>query len=85
MVEAEQNPRLTILMDKNGYLVDGPQDSAYVPSDSSADLGVNQVSGLEQHKDGHIHIYSPVLLYPGLNTEFISVGWFQLLPQTFVS
>ena len=25
------NPRLTILTDKNGYLVDEPQDGAYVP------------------------------------------------------
>ena len=56
-----------------------------MPSDNSTDLGGNQVSGLEQHKDGHIHIYSPVLMYPGLNTELISVGWFQLLPQDFVS
>ena len=47
-----------------------------MPSDNSTDLGENQVSGLELHKDGHIHIYSPVLLYPGRNTEFISVDGF---------
>ena len=57
---------------KYGYLVDGPQDGAYMPSDNSTDLGANQVSGLEQLKDGHPRIYSPVLLYPGLNTDVIS-------------
>ena len=62
------NPRLTILTDKNGYIVDEPQDGAYVPNDNSTDLGGNQVSGLEQHNDGHLHIYSPVLLYAGQNT-----------------
>ena len=43
-----------------------------MPSDNSTDLGANQVSGLEQLKDGHPRIYSPVLLYPGLNTDVIS-------------
>ena len=38
-----------------------------MPSDNSTDLGANQVSGLEQLKDGHPRIYSPVLLYPGLD------------------
>ena len=52
-----------------------------MPSDNSTDLGANQVSGLEQLKDGHPRIYSPVLLYPGLNTDVISEGWFQLLLQ----
>ena len=56
-----------------------------MPSDNSTDLGANQVSGLEPQKDGHLHIYSPALLYPGLNTDVISEGWFQLLPQDFVS
>ena len=55
-------------MEKSGYLVDEPQDGAYVPSDNSTDLGGNQVSGLEQHNDGHLHIYSPVPLYPGVDT-----------------
>ena len=62
------NPGLTIFMEKSGYLVDEPQDGAYVPSDNSTDLGGNQVSGLEQHNDGHLHIYSPVPLYPGVDT-----------------
>ena len=79
------NPRLTILTDKNGYIVDEPQDGAYVPNDNSTDLGGNQVSGLEQHKDGHLHIRSPLLLYPGLKTDIISEGLFQLLLQDFVS
>ena len=87
MVEAEQNPRLTILTDKNGYLVDEPQDGAYVPNDNSTDLGGNQVSGLEQHNDGHLHIYSPVLLYAGQNTwiSFVTEESIKLVVQDFVS
>ena len=76
--------RLTVL-DKYRYLVDGPHDGDYMPSDNSIDLGANQVSGLEPQKDGHLHIHSPALLYPGLNTDVISEGLFQLLPQDFVS
>ena len=56
-----------------------------MPSDNSTDLGANQVRGLEQQKDGHIHIYSPVLLFPGLNPDFISWGRFQLLLQDLVT
>ena len=70
---------------QHGYLFNGPQNGACMPSDNRADLGANQVSGLEPQKDGHPHKYSPVLLYPGLNTDVISEGWFQLLLQDFVS
>ena len=63
-------PRLTILAGKYGYLVGGPQDNAYVPCNNSNDPGNSQVTGgVVRHNDGHIHIYSPVLLYPGLNTR----------------
>ena len=81
------NPRLTILTDKNGYLVDEPQDGANVPSGNSTDLGGNQESGLEQHNDGHIHIYSPVLVYPGLNTwiRLLTEELIELVKQDFVS
>ena len=72
-------------LDRHGYLFNGPQNGACMPSDNRADLGANQVSGLEPQKDGHPHKYSPVLLYPGLNTDVISEGWFQLLLQDFVS
>ena len=54
---------------KYGYLVDGPQDGDYVSSDNSTDLGGNRLSSLEQHKDGNIHIYPPVLLYQWHNTR----------------
>ena len=64
--------RLTILTGKYGYRVDGPQDSAYVANDKSYDPGSNQVPVLEQYKDGHLHLYSPLSLYPGLNTHFLS-------------
>ena len=47
------------------------------PSDNSYDPGGNQVPVLEQYKDEHQLIYSPVLLYPGLNTSFISERRFQ--------
>ena len=40
-----------------------------MPCDNSNDPGSSQVTGVEHHNDGHIHIYSPVLLYPGLNTR----------------
>ena len=66
--------RLTLLTEKCEYLVDGPQDGAYVPGDKSNDSGGNQVPVLEQHKNDHIHIYSSVLLYPGLNTYFVVDG-----------
>ena len=51
------------------HLVDGPQDGAYVPCDNSNDSGGNKVPVLEQHKDGNIHIYPPVLLYQWHNTR----------------
>ena len=79
------NSRLTILTGIYGYLVDGPQDRACEPSDNSTDLEGNHVHGLAPHKDSHLQIYSPVPSYPGLNTDFISERWFQLLLQDFVS
>ena len=44
-----------------------------------------QVPGLEQNKGGQLHVYSPVLLYPGLNAHSVCEGRFQLLLQDFVS
>ena len=64
------NSPLTILEGQYGHRVDGPQepqDSAYVPSVNSDDPGSNKVPVPGEHKDGHLHIYSPVLLYPGLD------------------
>ena len=49
-----------------------------MPSDNNTDLGGNQVTGLDQHKDGHLCIYSSVLLYLGLNTYFLSETRFEL-------
>ena len=42
-----------------------------MPGDKSNDSGGIQVHVLEQHKNGHIHMYSNVLLYPWLNTYFV--------------
>ena len=55
------------------------------PSDNSYDPGGNQVPVLEQYKDEHLLIYSPVLLYPGLNTYFISERRFPILVEHFVN
>ena len=73
------NSRLTIFTGKYGYLLDGPQDGAYVPSDNSNDPGGNQVPGLEQHEDCHNNTYSSVLLYQEVNTHIVHERQFQLL------
>ena len=70
---------------KYGHLVDGPQDSVYVANDNSNDPGGNQIPVVEQHKHDHVHICSPLLMNPGLNTYFISERRFQLLLQDFVN
>ena len=53
------NSRVTVLTGIYGYLVDGPRDRACEPSDNSTDLEGNHVSGLAQHRDSHLQIYSP--------------------------
>ena len=70
---------------KYGYLVDGPQDSVYVANNNSNDPGGNQIPVLEQHRDDHLHIHSPLMLYPGLNTYFISERRFPILVEHFVN
>ena len=70
---------------KYGYLVDGPQDSVYVANNNSNDPGGNQIPVLEQHRDDHLHIHSPLMLYPGLNTYFISERRFPILLEHFVN
>ena len=72
---------LTILTGKYGYLAYGQQDNAYLPTDNNTDLKGIPVRGLEQHNDGHIHIYPLVTLYPELNTDFVSERRFQVLLQ----
>ena len=67
--------RLTILTRKHEYLVGGPQDGACGPNDNSNHPGGNQVPGLEQHNDGRLHMYSPVLLFPGLNTYLVCISF----------
>ena len=81
------NSPLTILDGQYGHRVDGPQDSAYVPSVNSDDPGSNQVPVPGEHKDGHLHIYSPALRYAGLNTliSFVTEGLIKLMVQDFVS
>ena len=59
---------------KYGHLVDGPQDSVYVANDNSNDPGGNQIPVVEQHKHDHLHICSPLLMNPGLNTYFVVDG-----------
>ena len=55
------------MTDEYGYFVCETQDT---PGNNRSDLGDNQVPGLEQHKDGHQHIHTAVLLLTGLNPYF---------------
>ena len=55
------------MTDEYGYFVCETQDT---PGNNRSDLGVNQTPGLEQHKDGHKHIHTAVLLLTGLNPYF---------------
>ena len=57
----------------------------YVANDNSNDPGGNQIPVLEQDKDDHLHIYSPLMLYIGLNTYFISERRFPILLEHFVN
>ena len=55
------------MTDEYGYFVCETQDT---PGNNRSDLGDNQAPGLEQHKDGHQHIHTAVLLLTGLNPYF---------------
>ena len=54
--------RLTILTGKYGYLVGVTPDGTYAPGDNSNCPGSIQVPGQDQHKNGHLHMHSAVLL-----------------------
>ena len=69
--------RLWTLTEKYGYFVCETQDRTYAPGNNRNDPGDNQVTGLEQHKDGHLHIHAAVLLLNGLNPYFFSGQMFQ--------
>ena len=48
------------------YLVGGTQDGTYAPCNNSNGLGGILVPGLDQHKNGHLHMHSVLLLAVGL-------------------
>ena len=48
------------------YLVVGTQDGTYATGDNSNCLRGIQVHGLDQHKNGHLHMHSVVLPAPML-------------------
>ena len=62
--------RLTTLTENYGYFVGETQDRAYAPGNNRNDPGDDQVTGLEQHKVGHLHIHTVVVLLTGLNPPF---------------
>ena len=69
--------RLPTLTEKYGYFVGETQDRTYAPGNHRNDHGKNQVTGLEQHKDGHLHVHTAVLLLTGQNPYFLSAQMFQ--------
>ena len=69
--------RLRTLTEKCGYFVCETQARTYAPGNNRNDPGDNQVTGLEQHNDGHLHVQSAVLLLTGLNPYFSSGQMFQ--------
>ena len=60
-----------------GSIVGETQDRTYAPGNNRNDHGDNPVTGLEQHKDGHQHIHTAVLLLTGQNPYFLSAQIFQ--------
>ena len=61
-----------------GSFVGETRDRTYAPGNNRNDPGDNQVTGLEQHKDGHLHIRTAVvLLLTGQNPYFLSAQMFQ--------
>ena len=69
--------RLPTLTKKYGYFVGETHYRTYAPGNHRNDHGDNQVTGLEQHKDGHLHIHSAVLLLTGQDPYFSSGQMFQ--------
>ena len=62
--------RLTTMTEEYGYFVRETQDRTYAPGNNRNDPGDDQVTGLEQHKVGHLHIHTVVVLLTGLNPPF---------------
>ena len=56
-----------------GSLVGETRDRTYAPGNNRNDPGDNQVTGLDQHKDGHLHIHTAILLLTGLNLSLIHI------------
>ena len=60
-----------------GSFVGETQDRTYAPGNNRNDPGDNQLTGLEQHKDGHPHMHTVVLMLIGQNPYFLSAQMFQ--------
>ena len=60
-----------------GSFVGETQDRTYAPGNNRNDTGDNQLTGLEQHKDGHPHMHTAVLLLTGQNPYFLAAQMFQ--------
>ena len=61
-----------------GSFVGETRDRTNAPGNNRNDPGDNHVTGLEQHKDGHLHIRTAVvLLLTGKNPYFLSAQMFQ--------
>ena len=60
-----------------GSFVGGTQDGTYASGNNRNDPGDNQLTGLEQHKDGYPHMHTAVLLLTGQNPYFLPAQTFQ--------
>ena len=65
------------MTEKYGYFVDETQDGTNAPGNNRNVPGDIRVTCLEQHKDGHLHVHSAVLLGTGLNPYILSGQIFQ--------
>ena len=65
------------MIEECGSFVGETQDRTYAPDNNRNDPGDNQLTGLEQHKDGQLHIHTAVLLLTGQNPYFLSARIFQ--------
>ena len=60
-----------------GSFVGETRDRTYAPGNNRNDPGDNQLTGQEQHKDGHPHMHAAVLLLTGQNPYFLSAQMIQ--------
>ena len=60
-----------------GFFVGEIQDRTYAAGNNRNDPGDNQLTGLEQHKDGYPHMHTALLLLTGQKPYLLSPQMFQ--------